>query len=86
MKAINRIKVWLNKVLTCIRQNRIAHKAKTVKLESRHVLQAMEFGGELFLSYRGVPIIKEKLLTAKIPEALEASRDTYVEFVTSKEV
>ncbi|MCH3995032.1 MAG: hypothetical protein LKE54_08300 [Prevotella sp.] len=86
MNVIKQIKVWYNKVVASAKQKKAADKAKELEEESRQVLQAMEFEGGLFLCFKGFPIIREDQLNTKIPDALNKSRDTYMNYVTSKEV
>ena len=86
MNVINEIKAWWNKVSADAKQKRVSLKSRALAIESQQVLQAMEFQGELFICYKGMPIIKEDLLTVPIPDALENSRGTYMDYVTNNEI
>ena len=86
MEVMKSIKAWYNKVVTDAKQKKASHKADALQAESRKALQVMEFNGELFLCFRGTPILREDQLMATLPEALEESRDTFVDFVTDQDV
>lgn len=85
MKVINQIKAWYNEVVANSDKKRKAIKEKSLAVESCQVLQAMEFNGELYICFKGTPIIREDLLTSTIPDVLEDSRNVYMNYITNKE-
>lgn len=85
METINQIKAWLNKVAADAKTRKAAHRRRMLDKESREVLQAMEFDGDVYLCYKGVPLLNEDALMATLTESLEQCRSTYMEYINSKE-
>lgn len=48
--------------------------------ESEYRFQVTEFNGELYISYQGVPLIKQSLLTSDIIPALNEVRKDFVKW------
>lgn len=78
MKLFNAIRVWLKRVREQL------HEAKRLKREhnldnlSCENINVMEFNGRLYISYRGVPIVRVDDLKVKAPELLAQSREDYL--------
>lgn len=80
MKIIMRIREWL-RVQREERRKRSADKRqKELKRESMRMVQVKEFGGVVYVSYDGVPLVDVNSIVDSIPEALDDIRATYVEW------
>lgn len=79
MKIIMRVREWL-RVQREERRKRSADKRqKELKRESMRMVQVKEFGGVVYVSYDGVPLVDVNSIVDSIPEALDDIRATYVE-------
>lgn len=81
MKIIMRVREWL-RVQREERRKRSADKRqKELKRESMRMVQVKEFGGVVYVSYDGVPLVDVNSIVDSIPEALDDIRATYVEWM-----
>ena len=65
---------------------RIARVRNRAIRRSREEVQIMEYGGEMYICYRGVPIVREEELGAPWSGVLARSRGTYAEWLIEREM
>ena len=68
------------------RGKRIERVKELAKRRSREEVQIMEYGGEMYICYRGVPIVREDDLRAPWSGVLERSRATYEGWLIEREM
>lgn len=76
MNILNKLYAFLSSRYKSLKQENAIKREQNAILEATRTLQVLEFSGELYLSYRGVPIINQALLKKTLPETLEESRNT----------
>lgn len=86
METMKAIKEWWHNVQTESKVKRQRKAMRALVKESSEILQAMEFKGEIYLCYHGVPLLTEDSLTSTLADTLEESRGIYVEYMNAKEV
>lgn len=59
---------------------------RAITTESLSKVQVMEFGGEIYVSYGGVPLVNVKLLNGEVQDALEDVRYAYREWRWAEEI
>jgi len=73
----NIVKSWLRRQRDMGRERRKAE----LSAQAKAVIQVREFGGELYYSYRGAPLIRVEDVRLPYAEALEKSRAAYVAYM-----
>lgn len=86
METMKMIKEWWRKVQNDSKVKRQRKAMRALVKESSEILQAMEFKGEIYLCYHGVPLLTEDSLTSTLADTLEESRGIYVEYMNAKEI
>lgn len=81
MKIIMRIREWLQVQRENDRKRRSEKHRKALECECRRMVQVKEFGGIVYVSYDGVPLVDVNSIVDSIPEALDDIRATYVEWM-----
>jgi len=79
MGIIKQFKDWLQRK----RSHAIAKRKLSLRLQSEDLIQVREFKGEIYLSYRDVPLLRISELAPDTPQVLTRVRDTYVEYMTN---
>lgn len=78
MNAIERnIRAWLSRQRT----RSTARKKAMLELQARQTLQIREFDGELYYSFRNIPIMLVGDVKVPYDEALEKARAAYVTYM-----
>lgn len=52
-------------------------RTRRIEKEAMTALQVMEFNGDMYLSYHGVPVLSAKHATVPLTEAVSHSRETF---------
>lgn len=80
MKILEKIKMWLSARRKAHRERKAAAKAAALVRESENIVQAREFGGEVYLCYNNVPLIPADGLSWEIPAALVVAREAWLKW------
>lgn len=81
MKIIMRVREWLKAICEESRKRRVQKRSGAIIREARQMVQVKEFGGIVYVSYDGVPLVDVNSIVDSIPEALDDIRATYVEWM-----
>ena len=63
-KIVGKMRAWYGEYKEYRRVKRMDRVMKLAKRRSREEVQIMEYGGEMYICYRGVPIVRERDLGA----------------------
>ena len=85
-KILGKVKAWYAEYKEYRRKKRLERVKKLAKRRSREELQIMEYDGEMYICYRGVPIVWERDLAVDWSDALGISRGTYEEWLIEREM
>lgn len=80
-RTVQMICVWLKAMREESRKRRAEKRKKARMRECCQMVQVKEFGGILYVSFDGVPLVDTNCLVDKIPEALDDIRSTYAEWL-----
>lgn len=78
MKFINAIRNWLKRINECSKAACQKRRDKQLENISCTNINVIEFNGCLYISYKGVPIVRTDSLKAKAPEILAQAREDYL--------
>lgn len=84
-KIFTSIKQWLQAYGERMRADRSKAKLNRLEMESKRRLQVMEYEGEVYLSYDGVPLLTEDEFGSDLVETLEAMRENWKKYQWTKE-
>ena len=85
-KIMGKARAWYVEYKEYRRGKRIARVRNLAIRRSKEEVQIMEYGGEMYICYRGVPIVKEEDLGAPWSGVLERSRKVYEEWLIEREM
>ena len=85
-KILGKVRAWYVEYKEYRRGKRIARVKELAKRRSREDVQIMEYRGEMYICYRGVPIVRDEDLGAPWSGVLEISRGTYEEWLIKREM
>ena len=85
-KILGKVRAWYVDYREYRRAVRTSRFYELAKRRSREEVQIMEYGGELYICYRGVPIVREEDLGAPWGAVLERSRKVYEEWLIEREM
>ena len=85
-KILGKVRAWYGEYKKYRRGKRIARVKELAKRRSREEVQIMEYGGEMYICYKGVPIVREGDLGAPWSGVLARSRATYEEWLIEREM
>ena len=86
MKIVGKMRAWYGDYKEYRRGKRIARVRNRAIRRSREEVQIMEYGGEMYICYRGVPIVRDNDLRAPWIGVLERSREAYEEWLIEREM
>ena len=86
MKILGKVRAWYGEYKEYRRGKRLARVKKLAKRRSREEVQIMEYRGEMYICYRGVPIVRDNDLRAPWIGGLERSREVYEEWLIEREM
>lgn len=84
-KIFTSIKQWLQAYGERMRADRSKAKLDRLETESKRRLQVMEYEGEVYLSYDGVPLLTEDEFGSDLVEALGNARENWKKYQWTKE-
>ena len=85
-KILGKVRAWYGECREYRRGKRLARVKKLAKRRSREDVQIMEYGGDMYICCRGIPIVRERDLGASWCEVLEMSRKVYEEWLIEREM
>ena len=85
-KIVGKVRAWYGEYKEYRMSKRIARVRNRAIRRSREEVQIMEYGGEMYICYRGVPIVREEELGAPWSGVLARSRGTYAEWLIEREM
>ena len=85
-KILGKVRAWYGEYKEYRRKKRLERVKKLAKRRSMEEVQIMEYRGEMYICYRGVPIVRERDLGASWCEVLEMSRKVYEEWLIEREM
>ena len=85
-KILGKVRAWYVEYKEYRRGKRMARVKELAKRRSREEVQIMEYRGEMYICYRGVPIVREGDLGASWCEVLDRSRGTYEGWLVEREM
>lgn len=77
-KLLNKVKAWLHDRRVEAAMRREVRRQRHLERESRRVLQVCEFGGEVYLSFGGTPVMPADGLKWDMHTSLEVARQAYI--------
>ena len=84
-KIVGKMRAWYVKYKEYRRGKRLA-RVKELAKRRREEVQIMEYEGEMYICYRGVPIVREEDLGAPWSGVLAVSRETYERWLVEREM
>jgi hypothetical protein len=78
MNFLNAIREWLKKYRTQSQEAKQQQQVRDLENLSCENINVTEFNGRLYISYKGVPIVRVDDLKVKAPELLAQSRVDYL--------
>ena len=85
-KILGKMRAWYGEYRKYRRGKRIERVKELAKRRSREEVQIMEYRGEMYICYRGVPIVRDNDLRAPWIGVLERSREVYEEWLIEREM
>ena len=85
-KILGKVRVWYVEYKEYRRGKRIERVKELAQRRSREEVQIMEYGGEMYICCRGIPIVREEDLGATWSGVLERSRKVYEEWLMEREM
>ena len=79
-------RAWYGEYREYRRVKRLARVKELAKRRSREEVQIMEYDGEMYICYRGVPIVRERDLAVDWSDVLAMIRGTYEEWLVEREM
>ena len=86
MKIAGKVRAWYVEYKEYRRVKRLERVKKLAKRRSREEVQIMEYKGELYICYRGVPIVSESDLAVDWSDVLALIRGTYEVWLVEREM
>ena len=86
MKIVGKVRAWYGEYKEYRRGKRLAMVKELAKRRSMQEVQIMEYGGEMYICCRGIPIVREEDLGAPWSGVLARSRGTYKEWLIEREM
>ena len=85
-KILGNVRAWYVKYREYRRKKRIDSFYELAKRRSMEDVQIMEYGGEMYICCRGIPIVREGDLGAPWSGVLARSRETYERWLMEREM
>lgn len=85
-KIVGKMRAWYGEYREYRREKRMERVKKLALRRSEDEMQIMEYRGEMYICYRGVPIVRDRDLRAPWSGVLERSRETYEEWLIEREM
>ena len=85
-KILGKVRAWYGEYKKYRRGKRLARVKKLALRRSNEEVQIMEYGGEMYICCRGIPIVRERDLGASWCDVLDRSRETYEMWLIEREM
>ena len=85
-KILGKVRAWYGEYKEYRMSKQIARVRNRAIRRSEDEVQIMEYRGEMYICYRGVPIVREGDLGASWCDVLDRSRGTYEEWLIEREM
>ena len=85
-KILGKVRAWYVEYKEYRRGKRIARVRKLAKRGSKEEVQIMEYGGEMYICCRGIPIVRERDLGEPWGAVLARSREVYEGWLVEREM
>ena len=85
-EILGKVRAWYGEYKEYRRGKRIERVKELAKRRSREEVQIMEYGGEMYICYRGIPIVREEDLGAPWSGVLARSRESYERWLVEREM
>ena len=85
-KILVKVRAWYGDYKEYRRAIRTSRFYELAKRRSMEDIQIMEYGGEMYICCRGIPIVRDRDLRAPWSGVLERSRETYEEWLIEREM
>lgn len=85
-KILGKVRAWYGDYKEYRRAIRTSRFYELAKRRSREEVQIMEYRGEMYICYRGIPIVRDNDLRAPWSGVLERSREVYEEWLIEREM
>lgn len=79
-KLIKNVAAWLSAQRERVMEKRASRENRRLTLESERTVQIMEYGGDVWIGYRGEPVLPVDGLKWDLPKTLTAMRGAFVEW------
>lgn len=86
MKILGNVRAWYGEYKKYRRGKRLVRVKELAKRRSMEDVQIMEYGGEMYICCRGIPIVREDDLGAPWSGVLARSREVYEEWLIEREM
>ncbi len=73
---------WLSDKLTAHKERKARAKREMLEQMGCEDINVIEFGGALYVSHNGIPVVPVSLLNADVEKVVAASRKTYLQWQT----
>lgn len=85
-KILGKVRAWYVEYNEYRRKKRIDSFYELAKRRSKEEVQIMEYGGEMYICCKGIPIVREEDLGAPWSGVLARSREAYEEWLIEREM
>ena len=85
-KILGKVRAWYGEYKEYRRKKRIDKVMELAKRRIREEVQIMEYGGEMYICCRGIPIVREEDLGASWCDVLDRSRAVYEKWLIEREM
>lgn len=85
-KIVGKMRAWYGEYREYRRGKRMERVKELAKRRSMEDVQIMEHRGEMYICYRGVPIVRERDLGASWCDVLDRSRGVYELWLMEREM
>lgn len=86
MKIVGKVRAWYVEYKEYRRGKRMKRVKELALRRSIEEVQIMEYGGDMYICYCGVPIVRDRDLRAPWSGVLERSRETYEMWLIEREM
>lgn len=85
-KILGKVRAWYGEYREYRRGKRLARVKELANRRSREEVQIMEYRGEMYICYRGVPIVRDGDLEGDWCDVLDRSREMYEMWLIEREM
>ena len=85
-KIVGKVRAWYGDYKEYRMVKRLARVKELAKRRSKEEVQIMEYGGEMYICCKGIPIVREEDLGASWCDVLDRSRGVYEKWLVEREM